>query len=315
LASLAGGIAASIGHRSMEARLSQSEGGGIETNDAGGCHDRDGNNDGAMGTERMNELRRRMRRQREGGAELLDDRVMRRREAGNEAAAMLKGKKPIRCLGGGSKKSSNNPMDGCEVHHDSRSNLEVWSKDARWYCVPTASFARPPSVPSAWRLKSWSTTRHEKWQFSPWKLDGRGCRRTTLAEVSRKVVCQRRDIIMTEEMTGLIWKESPPGFAGVMYAEASYYCCTPLYHIIPDNGGFIVIGRWAMQHTPIIDGKVFKTLDEAKAAAGLAFDRFELSKPWSVLCDYDAYICDKLRRHHEPGCEYARRQHEAAAYE
>jgi hypothetical protein len=103
----------------------------------------------------------------------------------------------------------------------------------------------------------------------------------------------------------LIWKDSPPGFEDVMYAEASGYCCTALYWIIPEGGGFVVVGRWAMQRTPILDGKVFATVGEAKAAGDKAFDWFEMTKPWSVICDHDAWIEHKLKRHHERGCRYA----------
>jgi len=103
----------------------------------------------------------------------------------------------------------------------------------------------------------------------------------------------------------LIWKDSPPGFGDVMYAESSGYCCTALYWIFPEGGGFVVEGRCAMQRTPIIDGKVFATLDEAKAAANQAFAEFRMTKPWSVICNDDALIDHKLERHHEPGCRYA----------
>lgn len=108
---------------------------------------------------------------------------------------------------------------------------------------------------------------------------------------------------MTEKETRLIWKDLPSGFSDVMYAEAAYYCCTVLYWIFPESGGF---GRWAMQRTPILDGKVFATLDEAKAAGDKAFHWFETTKPWSVICDEDAWTDSKLKRHYEPGCKYAR---------
>jgi hypothetical protein len=49
----------------------------------------------------------------------------------------------------------------------------------------------------------------------------------------------------------LVWNDSPPGFDDVVYAEPSGYCCTPLYWIFSQGGGFVVGGRWAMQHTPI----------------------------------------------------------------
>jgi hypothetical protein len=103
----------------------------------------------------------------------------------------------------------------------------------------------------------------------------------------------------------LIWNDSPPGFDDVMYAEPSGYCCTPLYWIFSRGDGFVVEGRWAMQHTPIIDGKVFATLDDAKAAGNRAFAQFEMTKFWSVICDDDAWIDNKLKRRHEPGCRYA----------
>jgi len=103
----------------------------------------------------------------------------------------------------------------------------------------------------------------------------------------------------------LIWKESPPGFRDVMCAEASGYCCITLYWIFPEGGGFVVEGRWAMQRTPILDGKVFPTLDEAKAAGVKAFEWFEMTKDWSIICDDDAWIDNKLKRHHKPGCQYA----------
>jgi hypothetical protein len=114
-----------------------------------------------------------------------------------------------------------------------------------------------------------------------------------------------RDHLKTTESVKLIWKDSPPGFKDVMYAEASGYCCTTLYWIFPERGGFVVEGRWAMQRTPILDGKVFATVDEAKAAGDKAFDWFRMTKPWSVICDDDALIDNKLERHHEPGCPYA----------
>ena len=98
----------------------------------------------------------------------------------------------------------------------------------------------------------------------------------------------------------LIWNDSPSGFEDVMYAEASGYCCTTLYWIIPKFGCFVV-GRWAIQHTPIIDGKVFATLDEAKAAGNEAFAQFRMTKFWSITCEDDAVIDHKRERHHEPG--------------
>jgi hypothetical protein len=107
------------------------------------------------------------------------------------------------------------------------------------------------------------------------------------------------------EKVMLIWKDSPPGFEHVMYAEASGYCCTTLYWIIPKPGGFVVVGRWAIQHAPIIDGKVFATLDEAKAAGNKAFAQFRMTKFWSITCDDDAVIDNKRERHHELGCRYA----------
>jgi hypothetical protein len=103
----------------------------------------------------------------------------------------------------------------------------------------------------------------------------------------------------------LIWKDSPPGFEDVVYAEASGYCCTTLYWIIPKPGGFVVVGRWAKRPTPIIDGKVFATLDEAKAAGNKAYAEFQMAKFWSIILEDDAVIDNKLKRHHEPGCRYA----------
>ena len=104
----------------------------------------------------------------------------------------------------------------------------------------------------------------------------------------------------------LIWKDSPPGFEDVVYAEASGYCCTTLYWIIPKPGGFVVVGRWAIQHTPHYRRQASSpTLDEAKAAGDKAFAQFRMTKFWSITCEDDAVIDNKRERHHEPGCRYA----------
>jgi hypothetical protein len=103
-------------------------------------------------------------------------------------------------------------------------------------------------------------------------------------------------------MSELIWKQQADN---IMTAEASYYCCCPLYGIAPVEGGFDLCFTYAAPSDPIRDRTVFASVDAAKAAAEAAFTRLEQTKFWDVIAEADLYLEDRRKRHHEPGCNYA----------
>ena len=99
----------------------------------------------------------------------------------------------------------------------------------------------------------------------------------------------------------LIWKIDPHG--GLIGQDPNV-CCLNLYAIYKEDRVLLEFA-YAAPDDPIRRDDTFATIADAKAAAEAAYRRLVETKFWGVVLDADAYIPEKRKRHHGPGCQYA----------